>query len=272
MKIWTFSDLHVNFSPYRLPDPQPEHDAVVIAGDIGEGLLRSLKWISEAGFTKPVCYCAGNHDFYKRAMDREVEKAREYAVALSTREREAPIYLLQNDAVCVEGARFIGATCWTDYKLMRADNQQVAMMMAESNMNDHNLIRLASKQYGRFKPYDALREHIASYLYIEQELAKPFDGPTIVVTHHAPAMKSVPPRYWGDILNAAYASHLDYLVNQSDLWLHGHIHQACDYRLGDGRVVCNPRGYPHESSGFDPALVVEAAKKALDIPAASSER
>ena len=30
---------------------------------------------------------------------------------------------------------------------------------------------------------------------------------------------------------------------QIDLWIHGHIHDAADYRLYDTRIVCNPRGY-----------------------------
>ncbi len=34
---------------------------------------------------------------------------------------------------------------------------------------------------------------------------------------------------------------------------------ACDYKIHGTRVVCNPRGYPTESShrGFQPELVVE---------------
>jgi len=30
------------------------------------------------------------------------------------------------------------------------------------------------------------------------------------------------------------------------LWLHGHTHSPRDYVIGTTRVVCNPRGYPHE--------------------------
>ena len=26
-------------------------------------------------------------------------------------------------------------------------------------------------------------------------------------------------------------------------WIHGHTHDACDYMIGDTRVLCNPRGY-----------------------------
>jgi hypothetical protein len=41
------------------------------------------------------------------------------------------------------------------------------------------------------------------------------------------------------------------------LWIHGHLHRADDYVIGSTRVLCNPRGYPDESTGFVPDLVVE---------------
>ncbi|HEY5580610.1 MAG TPA: hypothetical protein VIK56_05520 [Rhodoferax sp.] len=33
------------------------------------------------------------------------------------------------------------------------------------------------------------------------------------------------------------------LVQQADVWLHGHVHNSFDYRLGRCRVVANPAGY-----------------------------
>jgi hypothetical protein len=54
------------------------------------------------------------------------------------------------------------------------------------------------------------------------------------------------------------ASELSTLVDaaQPALWVHGHIHEQRDYRLGPTRVVCNPRG-TRDGHGFDPELVVE---------------
>jgi len=65
----------------------------------------------------------------------------------------------------------------------------------------------------------------------------------------------------------AFASNLDRLVEKADLWIHGHVHDPCDYRNGDrGRVVCNPLGYPGrfageppENIGFNPNLIVDLA-------------
>jgi Icc-related predicted phosphoesterase len=106
---------------------------------------------------------------------------------------------------------------------------------------------------------------------LHEQLAKPFEGKTMVITHHGPHPKSVHPRYSGDPLNAAFVSDLTPLVEQADLWIHGHVHDSFDYTVGKCRVVANPRGYARnrlyadgpeqivwENPAFDPALVIEA--------------
>jgi Icc-related predicted phosphoesterase len=83
----------------------------------------------------------------------------------------------------------------------------------------------------------------------------------VVVTHHAPSQRSLNPLY-SDPMAAAYATHLDALVEESGvpLWIHGHTHHCVDYRLGRTRVVANQRGYPDEPvGGFDPGLVLDLA-------------
>jgi len=47
------------------------------------------------------------------------------------------------------------------------------------------------------------------------------------------------------------------LASRPALWVHGHVHDSHDYRIGSTRIVCNPRGYHSENPSFDPALVVE---------------
>ena len=68
------------------------------------------------------------------------------------------------------------------------------------------------------------------------------------------------PRYREDLLTAAFASDLDDLVTKATLWVHGHLHGRADYRLGNCRVVANPRGYVgiREDREFDPAFVIDS--------------
>jgi Icc-related predicted phosphoesterase len=92
-------------------------------------------------------------------------------------------------------------------------------------------------------------------------LAQPFAGKTVVVTHHAPSSKSVPPRYAHDLLTPAFASNLDVLMDgdRTALWIHGHMHDPFDYEICGTRVVCNPRGYAPNAltPDFRPDWVVE---------------
>ena len=81
-----------------------------------------------------------------------------------------------------------------------------------------------------------------------------------MITHHAPSKRSIPLEFQTDILSAAYASSLDAFVESSGarLWIHGHLHQAQDYFIGNTRVICNPRGYPDEIvTGFSNSLTLE---------------
>lgn len=46
------------------------------------------------------------------------------------------------------------------------------------------------------------------------------------------------------------------------LWVHGHTHEAFDYRIGNTRVIVNPRAYPNEVSSTE---LVFAWDKVIDI-------
>lgn len=86
------------------------------------------------------------------------------------------------------------------------------------------------------------------------------DGPTVVISHHAPHRRSVHERFAGSALNACFVSELEQriLAWQPALWLHGHMHDSSDYYIGATRVLCNPRGYTRggkaENTNFDPYL------------------
>jgi Icc-related predicted phosphoesterase len=83
---------------------------------------------------------------------------------------------------------------------------------------------------------------------------------TIVVTHHAPSPLSLKPTDRSKWVSCAYASNLDSFIErfQPHLWIHGHVHHSCDYRIGGTRILCNPQGYPGErNSEFKADLVLD---------------
>jgi Icc-related predicted phosphoesterase len=66
-----------------------------------------------------------------------------------------------------------------------------------------------------------------------------------VVTHHLPHPRSIDPYFAGSPLNRFFLHDVSNTVEcgEAALWVHGHTHASCDYRVGKTRVVCNPFGY-----------------------------
>jgi Icc-related predicted phosphoesterase len=94
-----------------------------------------------------------------------------------------------------------------------------------------------------FRPEHAIELHKLTKKFLMQSLEEHV-GKTVVVTHMAPHELSLS-KSRNINLDAAYASNLEDLIftYQPTLWIHGHIHESRDYRVGETRIVSNPRGY-----------------------------
>ena len=84
----------------------------------------------------------------------------------------------------------------------------------------------------------------------------------VVVTHHAPSIQSMVCRDNNTAIVSAYVSNLENFIMEHPeikLWCHGHLHQHCDYKIGECRVISNPRGYvPYqEHKLFNENLIIE---------------
>ncbi|HEX9937414.1 MAG TPA: metallophosphoesterase [Longimicrobium sp.] len=245
MKLHVVSDLHAGFAPYEPPDTGA--DVLVLAGDVDVG-VRGMKLAQQWARERPVIYVAGNHEFYGESIPRHISRLADAAAGTEVR-------FLENEAAVVGGVRFLGCTLWTDFDLFGERMRSAAA--AKAVMNDFRSIRV-DPVYRRFDPVDAMGLHGRSLRWLLQRLDEPFDGPTVVVTHCAPSLRSVKPLHRSDPVTAAYASNLDALLDgRAALWIHGHTHFCCDYADGGTRVIANQRGYPHEDTGFDPAFTVE---------------
>ncbi|HEY0015401.1 MAG TPA: metallophosphoesterase [Longimicrobium sp.] len=246
MKIHVLSDLHCEFAPFH--PPATDADVVVLAGDTCTG-TRGIQMAREWFPDRPVMYVAGNHEYYGESTPRLNRKLAEAARGSGIR------YLEKGEAV-VGGVRFLGCTLWTDFELF--GERQNSMHAAQAAMNDFRLIRVDPAYY-RFRPADARATHAASLSWLVERLDTPFDGPTVIVTHHAPSLRSVDPHFQDHPVTPAYASDLEWLLDgRAVLWIHGHTHVCVDYEMGGTRVLSNQRGYPEEpAAGFDPARVVE---------------
>jgi len=248
MKILIFSDLHLEFGPFD--PPQTDADIVVLAGDTYPG-LKGLEWAKQAFPDKTVLYLLGNHEYYGHAMPKLSNKLRKNALS-------SHVHILEHDKFEIDGFKFLGCTLWTDFKLF--GNAKIARQEAQLWMNDYDKIRV-SPQFRKLRAVDTQILHSKSLRWLKSELN---ENPqkTIVITHHAPSRQSLLKAESSDLdlLNAAYASSLDEFIIKSGplLWIHGHIHESRDYKIGNTRIVSNPRGYyPDESPSFSREFVVE---------------
>lgn len=247
MKVQLLSDLHNEF--YRPETPpeieQTEADLIVLAGDIDIG-LDGLYWaMSEAQrLAKRVLYIVGNHEYYHQDIAL-IDEMRKVAA------KSKAVDLLENDVVIIDGVRFLGCTLWTDYRAV--GNQVMSMVEAQQSLNDHHVIRNGERL---FLPEDALRMHQESRAWLEGVLAQPFDGATIVITHHGPHLLCRHPLFPMSAIATAFLSDLSDLVKLADVWCFGHTHANLDGKVGKCRLVSNQRGYPMEGiKGFDPYFV-----------------
>lgn len=260
MKVQVASDLHHELAVPNSEMARPLErsddsvDVLVLAGDIHN----QLKGVDlYADYPVPVVYVCGNHEFYNSEMQLLLPELRRKANGTSVK-------LLEKDEFIRGNVRFLGCTMWTDYHMFPLQ-LDASMEHARRDVLDHRRIR--KPNHGRFEPEDAVAEQRAAVDFLVRKIRTPFSGATVVVTHHAPSARSVHPHEQNNPLVPAFASNLEFLVSEADIWIHGHIHHSSDYRLGKCRVICNPRGYPgrnrtnpslaYENAGFDPRKVID---------------
>ncbi len=247
MKLHILSDIHNNFEAFE--PPVNDAEVVILAGDI-DVKSRSIDWIERMFPGKVVLFVLGNHEFYDRAFPREIEKAKERA-------RGTSVHVLENDSFRLDDIEFFGCTFWTDFML--PGQKEVAAFEAEQKMNDYRYIRM-SPTFRRLKAADTAAIHYRSRNWLLKAVKESDCRKKVIITYHAPSALSLPRESASDILSGAYASNEEDLVKESgaDLWVHGHIHQGCDYRIGKTRIVNNPKGYPGEvAPGFNPDFVID---------------
>jgi len=164
--------------------------------------------------------------------------------------------------VVLHGVRFMGGTLWSDFM----GGNQNCMNVLQQLYNDYRMIlrtkhKIVEGLYEKilWTPNDAYEHHKETLAFLEHELTKPFDGSTIIVTHHAPSVQSVDPNYRN--FQGGDASDLDEFVANNDIafWFHGHIHSPKNYMIGNTRIVSNPRGYWPEGLvlDFQSNLIIE---------------
>ena len=261
MKIDLVSDVHLECGPLDLPGG----DLLILAGDIceaqnlldafhGTRLLgppvdKYLRFFeTQCAKYQQVLYVMGNHEHYCGEYD---------STAMILR-RCIPdnITILNRDTVTIDNKVFVGATLWTDCN--KSDWHTIYHL--KKCMNDFRTVRKGGQ---RFLPEDSVELHRKDVEYIKLIAKQNANREVFVITHHTPSWASCHPKYGNDkLMNGGFHTELsDLILDHPNIkhWVHGHTHDPFDYKIGECRVVCNPRGYyPYEGSKrYKPVVLQE---------------
>ncbi len=290
MKIQLLSDLHLEVHPHFVPMPAPDADLLVLAGDIGSYQNGSLLQDADFGLARfsprhgwpvPVLFVPGNHEYDTQDFDQAHERLRNTCARLGIvfLEREvitaaelfnaAPGRTTALDAI--PPVRFIGTTLWTDFDALTPPADAPGASLTPLLKARDKAFRAANfylrkaltTRHDQPLLAEQVREQaLRCQAWLRAELATPFDGVTVVITHFAPSLRSADPRYGLTPGTAGFCNALDELLPQAQHWLHGHLHCPSDYVSQGCRVVANPLGYARKSeqAKFVPSLSIDVAQ------------
>lgn len=285
MKFNLVSDLHIDFDRGQELD-LPGGEILLLAGDLCEvvtlnpryraevtlGMLTSASQVDSfnrklitvnknaleildrlkvqlAKYDK-VYSVLGNHEHYNCNFDLTAELYREVLPEVT---------LLDNSSVQLsDNIVLFGSTLWTDL-----DNGNPLVECRVGAWSDYKWIT-AGYSNRRLRSSDTLEAHrkaiAALYTCIDNNPGKDI----IVMTHFVPSSKSVNERYAMSLDNWFFYSSLEEIMLEYPnikAWCHGHTHDVYDYKIGECRVMCNPRGYitsyNSEKTGFNPGFNFE---------------
>ena len=246
MKIQIASDLHFEIWKRHLPDPQNQfapdenRDLLILAGDIVDGKrVHGMPFIRREIGISPVVFVPGNHEYY-HARRREVD-----AFWRGFADDNEDFYYLNDDTVEIAGLRFYGAEWCSDF-------------WGKPPIQFHQLI----EDFHVTPGWDTYA-HLAEHRRTTARLADLAGEADVVITHFPPTLEAVDLTLYADDPNNAYfINDAEPLVQYvgAKLWVAGHTHSPFDYRVGQTRVVGNPRGYP-----FVPARPGFSVTKTIEV-------
>jgi len=250
MKIHLLSDLHFEHwklvgDVYAPIEYIPAYsDVLVLAGDIIQGAALNKEEITTIlkrlrDKAEYVLYVPGNHEYY------EGDRKKDWTQFTSQIEEiclELKISFMRRDSVLIRGIRFHGCTLW----------------YGETRSTQEYFSRWSDKQWIGFTLKQAAEENKKDREFLEANVRMG----DVVITHMLPSFKSVHPMYAGSKINCYYVTDLEEEIKKlaPQLWMHGHTHIPCDYKIGLTRVVASPFGYPSE------APATHRLEKCIEIP------
>lgn len=266
MRCHYLSDLHLESECFRRK--LPKGDVLIIAGDLCHARCldpartdkystaqrdRVMHFIDEARTNfAHVLLIAGNHEHYDGVFEDTVPLLRRHLPGVT---------ILDHETVEIEGVRFFGSTLWSDF----GGASEACMNGVRRRMGEFFFVKTRGRDadgretLAKFQPEDALAAHQKAWTALTGAVEAGTEKPMVVISHHAPSLQGLNPKFAGNGLDGAYASALDEKMEALSgvpVWVHGHTHVARTYRIGATTVRSNALGFEskgHGARGFTTA-------------------
>ncbi|KKP40226.1 MAG: metallophosphoesterase [Candidatus Peregrinibacteria bacterium GW2011_GWC2_33_13] len=247
MKLRIISDIHTDINKEKNYQFEFGDDFIVVCGDISGDRFATEDWI-KANIKNGV-FVEGNHLGYNQITFDSGDTKEHSIKYLKNKFKKGNVLFLENSIHIVENIVFIGCTLYTDFSLY--DNPVYCSRMAWKSMNDFRYVNVKDKDRVRtLYVSDTVKWHKKSVNFINKTCKAYPDKKIVVVSHHAPSINCISEEYKADMLSAAFASNLEWIMKENDnlvLWSHGHVHSDVDFTKYRTRVVCCPWGYFNEN-------------------------
>jgi predicted phosphodiesterase len=289
MRIGILSDCHLEGDDslnkvYAMLPAKGAVDVFLVVGDATRGpWAYDLCLMIHEQLGCPVLYTPGNHEYYythdlRITMEEMEQQCREDF------SRHSDIHYLQNDSIDIDGVSFFGSTWWSNFRGYGSEYMAEAMAISDliadfryinaSPMTETqvtNLVNQLNRKSAVMRGQAAYENAGVSFFnkitaqdmidlntqavgaYKRWHESTP--GKKVLMSHF-PMLKEL--QHSAFKPNPYFVSTDDLLIERlaPDLLVFAHTH--CNYRKTVRGVDCisNQFGYGHESTGFDPNLVV----------------
>ena len=249
MRLQILSDLHYDYynrdgyidsdteaTTLDLATLKTDADILIMAGDLVTKIRRmhdvdKYKLLIDFMLSyKHVLYVPGNHDYWSSKFN----PTHEFLASVNN----IWFHYLNNSVIEIEGQRFVGSPLWFE---------------------DYPMAWTVARNFSDFCHINEPTETIFSkgtecFEFLKKEV-EPDD---VVITHHLPTNLSTPQRFKYDEYNCFYVHYKCAVILENmgpKVWIHGHTHDFCDYRVCDTRIICNPYGYPDERTNYENVII-----------------
>jgi predicted phosphodiesterase len=265
--IRLMSDIHLEFKTLAIPAlPNDKTTLLILAGDIAVYPFNTWWFANLTERFAKVIYVCGNHEHYHGNISKTkclIEDVFEEEFFSSGK-----IHVVDEaQKFEFDGLRILAGTLWTDVN----NGNSTDINNIKYGMNDYRYIGKTDTTV--IHPKDTIEIFDRTVFEFREWLNEPFDGKTIIVTHHLPTYQAIHPRFRTDRdgLNAGYASNLESFIEeyQPDYWFFGHSHSSNDFFIGNTHLISNPRGYANregipENKEFNEVFLIELDTAAVD--------